>query len=230
MRLKEALKADILFQCKQGFYLVYIIITIVYMVIISQFSFEIRRFLVPLIVFSDPSLIGFFFIGALVMLEKGQGVIQLIMVTPLRSIEYLLSKAISLTILAILVGIIITLLTYGGEVDWFFFITGIILTSFFFTLYGFLAAINCTSINQYFIKMIPYMLFLILPCFSLIGFPFSWIFTLFPSVSGLRLMLGSFFHIKTGEAIAFSLYLLFWNILLLYYVEKVFQSSQKGTY
>ncbi len=140
----------------------------------------------------------------------------------IRSIEYLLAKMISLTLVALIAGIMITIAAYQQSIFWPVLIVGIILTSSFFVLYGFIAAADCTTMNQYFIKMIPYMLVIILPCFSLIGFPYSWVFNVFPSVAGLQLVLGAYNEITLLKTLGFSAYLLAANILMLFYVVKVF--------
>lgn len=222
MRVVNALKADVRFQFKQGFYLVYIILTLIYMVILGKLPQEWKSTVIPLVLFSDPSMVGFFFIGALVMLEKVQGVIQYVVVTPLRSLEYLLAKVVSLTILAIAATIMITLATYGYRLNWFLLILAVILTSSFFVFYGFIVAVRCTTLNQYFIRMIPYLLLIVLPCFSLIGFPYAWLFNIFPSVAGLKLVYGAFNGIDFLSAAAYAVYLLAANLVIARYVEKIF--------
>ena len=224
MRLINVFRADIRFQFKQGFYLVYVMLTFIYMIILAKFPPEWKELAVPLVVFSDPSMVGFFFIGAIVMLEKVQGVLQYVIVTPLRSIEYLLAKVLSLTILAISAATMIVLVTYHEPLNWFILIAGITLTSSFFVLYGFIAAADCTTMNQYFIKMIPYMLLIVLPCFSLIGFPYSWIFNVFPSVAGLQLVFGAFNGLGIKGILALIIYLIVVNIALLFYVKNIFEN------
>jgi fluoroquinolone transport system permease protein len=224
MRLINAFRADVRFQLKQGFYLVYVMLTFIYMIILAKFPPEWKELAVPLVVFSDPSMVGFFFIGAIVMLEKVQGVLQYVIVTPLRSIEYLLAKVLSLTILAISAATMIVLVTYHEPLNWFILIAGITLTSSFFVLYGFIAAADCTTMNQYFIKMIPYMLLIVLPCFSLIGFPYSWIFNVFPSVAGLQLVFGAFNGLGIKGILALIIYLIVVNIALLFYVKNIFEN------
>jgi len=222
MRITNAIKADIRFQFKQGFYLVYILLTLMYMVILGKLPEEWKSTIVPLVLFSDPSMVGFFFIGALVMLEKVQGVIQYVVITPLRSLEYLLAKVISLTILALAATIIITLTTYGYYLNWFLLILGVILTSSFFVLYGFVVAVRCNTLNQYFVRMIPYLLLIVLPCFSLIGFPYDWVFNFFPSVAGLKLVFGAFNGIDPVSTVGFLVYLIAANLAMIHYVEKLF--------
>lgn len=228
MRLLNALKADVIFQFKQGFYLVYIFLTIIYVVMLSKIPGEWKSTVLPLVLFSDPSMVGFFFIGALVMLEKVQGVLQYVVVTPLRSLEYLVAKALSLTILALAATILITISTYDQPLDWLLLITGVTLSSFFFVIYGFLVAVRCTTLNEYFIRMIPYMLLIVLPCFSLIEFPYHQLFYIFPSVAGIRLVYGAFNGLEGSAVLGFTTYLLFANIVQLYWVEKIFDRIVTG--
>ena len=65
MRLLNAIWSDIKFQIKQGFYLVYLIITIMYLIILSMLPENVLTIALPLVVFSDPSVLGLFFIGGI---------------------------------------------------------------------------------------------------------------------------------------------------------------------
>lgn len=202
MRLLNALKADIIFQYRQGFYWIYLLITLVYMTIMSKLpEGNIKAVGVMLAVFSDPSMLGFFFIGGIVMLEKVQGVIKYLGVTPVYSWEYLLAKALSLSLVSLAAGSLITKVTYKGEVRFGLLLLGILLSSVFFTLYGFLIAAWARTINQYFIKMVPFMVLIALPCFSFLLKEQSVLFDLFPSVAGLRLIQGAFFGIPSSRAL-----------------------------
>ncbi len=224
MRFLGALKTDIKFQFNQGFYLLYMLMTLVYMLIVIKVPVNMKMIVVPLIIYTDPSFVGFFFIGGIVMLEKQQGVLNYIVITPLRSKEYLLSKVISLAILGVTAAIIIVFFTYDGIVKWITLIVGMLLTSIFFTLYGFIVAASCKTINEYFIKMIPYMLLIIFPCFSVIGFKYEFIFSVVPSVAGLKLIIGAFNNIGNKESLLYISFLLVANILMFFKVNNVFNN------
>ena len=208
MRIVSAIKADIKFQIKQGFYTVYIVLTLIYMLIVHQIPEKMSRFVVPIVVYFDPTIVGFFFIGGIVMLEKSQGILNYLVVTPLRSREYLMAKAISLTLLAMSASGLIVWMTYEGKVYWLLLMISIGISSFLFTLYGFLVATKCKSINEYFVRMLPYMLAMVLPCFLLlVKTPYDWIFNIFPSVAGLKLIYGAFLGISWWETGINLLYL-----------------------
>jgi hypothetical protein len=216
MRLIGALKTDIRFQHKQGFYAVYVLLTLMYLIIIQKIpSGPVKDYAVPLVIFSDPSMVGYFFIGGIVMLEKQQGVLDYLAVTPLSPMEYLISKSVSLGLVAAAASFMITASAYRGSTNWFVLFASVFLISVSFTLYGFMVAAGCRNINQYFVKMIPFLLLAVIPCFSVIGFRFSWIFRIFPNVSGLMLVLGAFRGIHWYEALIYISVICIWDILFL---------------
>jgi fluoroquinolone transport system permease protein len=210
---------------KQGFYLVYVLITIMYLIILSFLPDNVLSIALPLVVFSDPSVLGLFFIGGIIMLEKVQGVLSVLVVSPLRTIEYLLSKVVSLALVSVLAAFAITGFSNYNNVNWLLLFLSTILTSGIFTLSGIMINAGCQTVNQYMIKTIPYMLLFVLPCVSLIGFPYSWLFTIVPSVAALRLMLGAYTGIHFYEAIALILYLTGMNYFFLRWTIRVFENK-----
>jgi len=223
VRLLSALKSDIIFQFKQGFYIIYIVITLVYMVALSWLSMSQLKIVVPLVVFTDPSVIGLFFVGGIIMLEKMQGIISAIVVTPLTTREYIISKVLSLVIVSLFAGISITFLVYKDPVDWFLFVIALILTSTFFTLCGLIIGAKCHTVNQYIVRTIPVMLLFVLPCFSLIDYNDISIFYVLPGVASLKLILASFIGIDLFESVFLILYLSALNLVALNYTERVFE-------
>lgn len=225
MRLLHAVWADMRFQLKQGFYLVYVLITIIYLVILSFLPKEVLSVALPLVVFSDPSVLGLFFIGGIIMLEKMQGVLSVLVVSPLRTIEYILSKVISLALVSVLAAFAITGFSHYGSVSWLLVFISTMLTSGIFTLCGIMITAGCKTVNQYMVKTIPYMLLFILPCFSLIGFPYSDLFSIIPSVAALRLMIGAYMGIPLYEAVGLTMYLIGINYLFLRWTIRVFEKK-----
>lgn len=222
MRIINAIRADIRFQFKQGFHTVYIFVTLFYIIVLHNLSDKAVSIALPLIVFTDPSVVGFFFIGAIVMLEKTQGVLQALITTPLRSREYLLAKAISLAILAISVSLVITLFSSRQDVCWLLLIPSILITSVFFTLYGFLAAAGCKTMNQYLARMVPYLLLIVLPCFSMLLPAYRFLFDIFPGVAALKLVYGAFHPLPWQESLFCLVYLIVWDVWMLFAVDRVF--------
>jgi len=205
-RLFTSMKADVSFQFKHGFYVVYIFLALLYLVLLSQFDRNVTQTMLPIIVYIDPSFLGMFFVGSMVMLEKEQGILSLLYITPLRIREYLISKIVSLTALAIVVGFVISLLSYRYPVNYLLLGVGLILTSVFYTLIGFILSTGAKSVNEYMVNMIPWILLLAFPCFALIpnGFIPEFIYpflNIIPSVAGIKLILGAYSPIPRWEVL-----------------------------
>ena len=223
MRLLHAVLADIRFQVKQGFYFVYVVITAMYLIILSFLPENILELALLLVVFSDPSVLGLFFIGGIILMEKGQRVLMVLVVSPLRSWEYVLSKVVSLALVSVLAAFAITYFSYYPAVNWWLLLVSTILTSGIFTLLGIMINAGCNTVNQYMLKTIHYLLLFILPCLALLGFPWSGLFIVFPSVAALKLMLGVYHGIFWYEATALTAYLIGINYLMIKLAVRVFE-------
>jgi len=223
MRLVSAFLTDVRFQIKHGFYTVYVIITGMYLIILSFLPDKVLPVATPLVLFSDPSVLGLFFIGGIIMLEKIQGVLSVVVVSPLRSYEYLLSKIVSLAFISVLASLAIAVFTPHGDINWTVMVLSVILTSGFFTMCGIMICAGCSTVNEYILKMVPYMLLLVVPCFSLLGFPFSWLFRVIPSVTALRLVTGAYTGITVIESVGLLCYLLMVNYLCFRLMLRIFE-------
>ena len=145
-RLLNSIKADFTFQLKHGFYTVYIVLSIAYIIILSFIPQEPVKTVLPILIYSDPAGLGLFFIGGMVLLEKEQGVLSLLYITPLKVYEYITSKVITLGLISTLVGSAISLATVGVNANYILIIVSTFLTSVFYTLAGFLIASKTSSI------------------------------------------------------------------------------------
>lgn len=190
-RIGRAVITDIKFQWKHGFFLIYGIVSFIYLIILSQLPHSVLDYALPIIVFSDPSILGLFFIGGMVLLEKEQGVLQLLAVTPLTIKEYIISKICSLMLIALMASLLITVMSTYKSVNYFVLILGIVFTSAFFTLVGIMISTKAKNVNAFFLYMLPWSVLLIVPCVFYILYPHLKILLLLPSVSGLSLVFGA---------------------------------------
>ena len=150
---------------------------------------------------------------------------MVVVVSPLRTIEYILSKVLSLAFISVLAAVAITAFSHYESANWLLLLLSTILTSGIFTLCGIMINAGCQTVNQYMLKTIPYMLLFVLPCFSLIDFPYSYVFTIVPSVAALRLMVGAYMGIAWYEALGLVVYLTGMNYLFLQLTMRVFENK-----
>ena len=213
-RTLSSFKADLAFQTKQGFLIVYLAVAVLYVIILSQLPDSILKYAVPIVVFSDPSILGLIFIGGILMLEKEQGVTGYLAVTPLKFYEYLASKIVSLGLLSLAISLAVSLAAYSASVNYLIVCASILLVSAFFTLMGYIVAEKCSSVNQFIMRAVPYIALAVIPCFSLIGFKFAELFYVIPSVAALKLLIGAYTGISPLLAAGIIAYLTLWDIVL----------------
>ncbi|MPW25783.1 ABC transporter permease [Alkalibaculum sp. M08DMB] len=153
------------------------------------------------------------------MLEKTQGILDYLLVSPLHIFEYLLAKMTSLTLIALFSSLIIAY-SSGLSFNPFVLTLIIIIISSFFTLLGFIVALQCETINQYFVKIIPSIILLIVPCMLLFVVNDLLIIKLIPSVASIYLILGVFQGIYLWEFLIYSTSLIIFIILCFSYIKK----------
>lgn len=142
-------KYDIIAQYRQGFYLVYGIITVIYIFILASVPAEARQVVTAYFIVSDTSIMGMVFVGAMVLLEKQQNILQSIFITPLKLSDYLWAKVISLTLIAVLVSSLIGFVPGGMLSNWWLMLIAVLLSSVFFTFLGLGIAARVSTLNGY---------------------------------------------------------------------------------
>lgn len=213
-RLIGCLQADITMQVKYGLYSVYIVITILFILLLKQLPEAWRNTVLPLIIFSDPSVLGFYFISGLLLLEKNDGILEYFITTPLRFNEYILSKVISLAIVSLLTSLAICAFS-GNEAEYIAVVTGVLLSSVWFTLIGFIAASKVSSVSQFLASSLVYTLILFSPLLDYFGLFKSPLFYLIPTYASI-LLINSGFTPSAGLMLLYSLVYLTAAIILTY--------------
>lgn len=161
MRIYNLIKGDIDFQLKYGFYFVYAVFTLFYVLLMQVFPDSIKERVAAIMIYSDPAAMGLFFMGAIVLLEKSQRVLNSIAVSPVRVWEYILSKVISLGVISTLVGIIISLTV--NKDNTITVAIAVFLGSILFSLLGLLVAAKINSLNQFLVATLPFELICFIP-------------------------------------------------------------------
>ena len=213
MAFRQALKGDLLFQNRSGIHVIYVVLTLLYTIVISLLPDALANVAGPLLIYTDPSVLGFFFIGALLMLEKQQGILRLLTVVPMDMKEYLLAKVASLALVALVSSLVICI-AGGLRVNYLLFIPSLLLTTSFFTLAGFMTGLWCQTVNQYFGRVVPGMFLIIIPVAALLSPTYKWLAMVLPSVASANLFVCSFSGGGFKE-IAYGLgMMIFWNGLI----------------
>ncbi|MDF2820498.1 MAG: ABC-type transport system, multidrug-familypermease [Clostridiales bacterium] len=161
MRIRNLIIGDVRFQFKYGFYFLYSFLTIIYICLLFALPSEWREKATTILIFSDPAAMGMFFMGAIILLEKSQRVLNSIAVSPVKASEYIASKVISLGVISTAVGTLIAIAAHSENI--FTVALGTFLGSIIFSLFGLIVAANISSLNQFLIATLPVEIFLFVP-------------------------------------------------------------------
>jgi len=168
------IRGDIKFQYKYGFYFLYMFFTIVYISLIYTFPSAWREKSAILMIFTDPSAMGLYFMGAIVLFEKSERVLDSLIVSPALPHDYVISKLISIRIISVIVSILIGFFSKTVSIS-FNFIIGIFLSSCLFSSVGLIVASKSKSLNNFIISTVPAQLLIFIPAIAwLFGFRHTW--------------------------------------------------------
>lgn len=175
MRTKALLSGDIRFQYKYGFYFIYLFFTVLYISLLYALPVDWREKAALLMIFTDPAAMGLYFMGAIVLFEKSERVLNSIAVSPVQPIEYVAAKLLSIALISLAVGLIIGICG-GIMANPLFFILGVFLGSCLFSSVGLIVAANIASLNQFMVASIPAEVLINLPAIAwLFGWKPGWL-------------------------------------------------------
>jgi fluoroquinolone transport system permease protein len=179
-------------QWRQGLFYAALFVAVLWIVIFSQVADWAVRYLLPVMLYMDLSIFGFFFMAGLLYLEKGEGVLAALVVTPLRSWHYLVAKLVTLTLIGLSISLGVVVVVQRGGVDWPVLVGALILNSLFFTLASFILAARYDGINEFLIPAIWLLGAAQIPFVDSFGIWSGWPLYLLPFQAALLLVRGAF--------------------------------------
>lgn len=222
-RTLSTLGWDLRIQFRQGFYYAALFVIALWALLLSVLPDEAVELFLPFIIFFDLSIFGFYFMAGMLFLEKGEGVLHALVVTPLRTTEYLISKAFTLSLLAVFVSIAVVLIGYGPHINWLLFIPAVALNSWMLVLVGFVLATRYDAVNEFLIPSIIYMVPSQLPALWYFGIWDSWLLYLVPTMPSMLLLAGSFQPIEGWQIIYSFVYLIVVCIFVTWWARRAFE-------
>jgi fluoroquinolone transport system permease protein len=221
MRVKSLFLGDVRFQFKYGFYFIYLFFSVFYISLLYAFPQSWRQTAAILMIFSDPAAIGLYFMGAIVLFEKSERVLNSIAISPVKPSEYVISKLFSIGFISTVVAAAIGL--FGQVVSKpFYFITGVFLCSCLFSAVGLIVACRISTLNQFVIATIPAELLIGIPAVGwLFGYEKSWLL-LHPGVCLIELCRGG------GMAMPALIILLTWTLFFSLLAERTVRTTLKS--
>ena len=209
-RLTSTMQWDVRLQFRNGFYYASAFVATISILILGQFPNADFTILLPIILFTNLLINTFYFIAGLVLLEKGEGTLEGLIVSPLRHWEYLVSKVATLTLLSFFEASVITLIIYGFGVNWIAFLLSIIILCALYALFGFAFVARYDSINAFLLPSVLFTTLLGLPIINLIGLWQTPLMYLHPFQAPLLLLTAAFQPVAAWQILYGVLYGLLW--------------------
>ena len=163
-----------------------------------------------ILIFTDPVMLGFMFVGVMVLFEKSGNTLQAISVSPVRPDEYLWSKALVLTLIALAAGLVMAVAGVGARFHAGYLAAAIVASSLLFVFIGFVGVSRVKTFNQYFIVIPLFMIPGFLPFLNYFGITDTWLWYLIPTQAALLLFVSAFSEsgiVASGEIIYAFIYL-----------------------
>lgn len=191
-RLLAAIRCDVAVQARHGFYLV------------SALLVPLLGWLLGLLPAEhlDPSMVlpaamafillvtTFFFVGALVLLEKAQGSLFALATTPLRPFEWLASKVITLMLLGMVESVTVIAIAFGPGTIGIGLVVGGSALGILYVLFGFVTIARYESFNEWILPAAGVTVIAFLPLLHVFGVMTSTAWYLHPAFSPLVLAQG----------------------------------------
>ncbi len=195
-RLVALVRHDLRLQARYGIYLAYGFVVAFYVVVLVGLGDLLPSWAIGVLLYSDPAAVGFFFLGALMLLEKGEGVRMALAAAPPGAVDYFVGKVITLTGLSVLAALIIVLAVHP-DADLVLLLIGQALTSLSFIGLGVPLALRFRTVNGYLVGAGAALTPFLLPAALALLEPMPVWALLWPPAAQLRLVL-----VATGYGVA----------------------------
>lgn len=185
---------DARLQYRYGIYAAYAFVVALYAMVLVWGAQWLPAWVPAVIIFTDPAALGFFFLGALMMLEKAESVRTALAVAPISAADYFLGKTITLTAVS-LIACAVLLVFIHRPADPALLMLTVALTAVQYIGIGVPIALRFRTVNAYLVGSGGFLTPVIAPGFlALLPDMPLWL-TIIPAVSQLRLMM-----VATGAA------------------------------
>jgi fluoroquinolone transport system permease protein len=193
-RLVATLGLDVKLQSR---YSVYTIILVVAALLSGALGYLFTpselHFFMPVVLLGGVNLTTVFLAGFLVLLERDEGTLDVVLVSPLRPTEYLWAKMVSLTALAIVEGAVIVVVAYGFGFNLGWLLSAIVLRAMMGVCIGVVIGLRYRTITRFLMPAILVSLTFDLPILWYLGMIPTDLMYLWPAMPSMILAKAAFF-------------------------------------
>ncbi len=154
-RLSATLRLDAQLQARNKVYLIIAIAALgLAFALRALFTPEQLHFFMPLVALSGVTVTTFFLVGVLLLLERGEGTLDVVLVSPLRPAEYLASKLLTVTALALVESALIAGIAYGLGFSFLWLVLAVLLRASLVAAVGVAVGVRYRSITHFLLPVV----------------------------------------------------------------------------
>lgn len=201
-RFTSTVQLDATVQVRNKFYHISIGLVFLLVVLLRQlFSHEAMGEVIPVWFLGSIAPTTYLFVAGLLLFEKGEHTLDALIITPLRTHEYLSSKLVTLTTLALVESLLTVLFAYGFDFNLPLLLAGVASLAATYTLIGLIVVVRYETFSDFLIPAIAYNAVLQLPFLYYFRIWDTPLFYLWPSLPPLLLMKAAFMPVPTWQII-----------------------------
>ncbi|WP_206511231.1 ABC transporter permease [Rhodococcus sp. BGS-1C] len=219
---------DLRLQSRYQIVTVSLVVTAAYGLVLRLLPDSWLRDATILLVLADPTMIGFLFVGALVLFERDAGITAAVAVSPSSPALYVWSKAVSLTTVSVVCAVALTVAGHGMNFRMVPLLGGVVLTSLMFVFIGIVAVVRVRSVNGYLLIVPVFLVPMYLPLLGSAGFAQSPLYYLLPTQGSLLLIARALESRPAWEALYGVTILGLWLIASCYAATRSYESHVRG--
>jgi len=218
------LKWSLIILARNNIILLSIIVTAIYAIIFYALKGlpNMDRVL-TLLILNDPAIIGLFFIGVSIIIERNQKTLDALMVTPVNHHVYIVTRVLALTLVGWICALMMGVALMGISFNFIHFSAGVIAVSLLSCLAGVWLICYTSEFMRFILKTIPIILVVNLPLLNYFGVTDVFLFKLMPIQGPLDLIVSSYTVDPSNSTLIFGyLASLFWIGLIYWFVYRAF--------
>jgi fluoroquinolone transport system permease protein len=206
-RLSATLRLDTRLQARNNVYLIIAVAALgMAYPLRALFTPEQLRFFMPLVALSGVGATTFFLVGVLLLLERGEGTLEVVLVSPLRPAEYLASKLLTVTAVAGVEAALIAGVAFGLGFSFAWLALAVLLRAGLVGAAGVALGVRYRSITDFLLPAIALTLAFDLPVLFYLELWPSPVFYLWPTMPSLLLAKAAFLPVETPQLVYACVY------------------------
>lgn len=188
-------------------------------------GFDFAHQVLILLIYNDPAIIGMFFIGISILIEKEQKILEPLLIIPANKHLLVLSRITTLSLIGWLCTVCMTIPVAPASMDWLSFAFGVLGTCVIFCITGIFVISYSSDFLGFILRCIPILFFLSIPLLNYYQVTDLSLFYFMPIHGSLALIANALDQNALGSSLYFNLTsTLCWIIVLYFITFRIFMA------